>query len=265
MAAHSVVTGERQSSLMGARPKQVNLRVFDDTASLVRAAAKQFVELAGSAIDVRGRFDVAFSGGTTPRAMYALLARESAFREAIAWPRVHLFWGDERSVPHDHADSNYRMVREALLDHVAIPPDNVHPMPVDLADPSAAASAYQAELRRCFENRLPRFDLVLLGLGADAHTASLFPGTAVISETARWVYANWVEKLQVYRRTLTAPVLNAGHAKIFLATGADKADAVYGVLCGARDVMQRPAQLIDPSLGGVTWLMDDAAAARLSR
>jgi 6-phosphogluconolactonase len=264
VAAHPVVIGI-ESAAMGVQPGKLRLRVFPDSVELARAGAKQFVELAQSAIDNRGRFDVALSGGSTPRAMYALLAREGEFRDAIAWPRVHLFWGDERHVPQDHPDSNYRMVRESLIDHVVIPDENVHPMPVHLADASAVASAYQSELAGCFGGRMPEFDLVLLGLGADAHTASLFPGTPAVGETGRWVYANWVEKLAAHRLTLTAPVLNTGRTKLFLVAGADKADAVYDVLRGARNVAQKPAQLIEPHGGVVTWLVDDAAAGRLAR
>lgn len=237
-----------------------DIRVVPDARTLARAAADLFIECARAAVTARGRFDVALSGGSTPRALYVLLANDQTLRDAVPWSNVHLYWGDERHVAPHHPDSNYRMVREAMLDHIPIPDENVHAMPADLDDADAVAMAYQRELERCFAGLLPRFDLVLLGLGADGHTASLFPNSAGVLETRRWVCANWIEKLAAYRITLTAPVLNAGRLKLFLVAGADKAAAVERVLQGPRDVMLTPAQLIEAGAGQVIWLLDAAAA-----
>jgi 6-phosphogluconolactonase len=240
--------------------------VLPDAPALARRAADLFVTEARAAIDARGRFAVALSGGSTPRALYALLATDAALHDAIAWDRVYLFWGDERHVPPEHEQSNYRMVREALLDRVRIPPENVHRIAGEISDADAAAHAYQAELRAFFGlagSDLPRLDLVLLGLGADAHTASLFPGAARTLERHDLVVAHWVESAKAYRVSLTAPVLNAARTIAFVVGGADKARAVQQVLDGVRDPLRYPAQLIEPAHGRLVWLLDRAAASLL--
>lgn len=244
--------------------QRAEVRVLADSAALTRAAAELFVAQARAAIDARGRFSVALSGGSTPRSLYVLLATESVLRNAVDWSAVELFWGDERHVPPDHAESNYRMVREALLDHVPVPHRNVHRIAGERTDAADAAREYQSELERSFsldEGEAPVFDLVLLGLGADAHTASLFPGTDALSERKRLVIANWVPQAGVFRITLTAPVLNAGRMVVFLVAGADKSQAVAQVLQADRDPLRIPAQLIDPGTGRLVWLIDQAAAA----
>ena len=180
------------------------VRVFDDAEAVARAAAELFARLSRETAEERGAFAVALSGGTTPRRVYELLAGEE-FRASVPWPSVHVFFGDERTVPADHAESNYRMANEALLSRVAIPSENVHRIE-GLGDAAANASNYESVMRRFFgDAEWPRFDLVFLGMGDDGHTASLFPDTAALAEGRAWVAANWAEKLNAWRITLTAP------------------------------------------------------------
>ena len=232
-----------------------------------REAAARLQRLAAESVVAAGRFSVALSGGSTPRALYELLA-EPPFRETIDWPRVHLFWGDERFVSADHPDSNYRLAREALISKVPIPSLNVHPIPTEDSDPEAAAARYEETLRHFFvlsEGDVPRFDLVFLGLGADGHTASLFPGSPALSESHRLVVATYVQKLAAWRLTLTPPVLRAARHVIFLVCGPDKASALQEVLKGPYDPQRLPAQLVRPEEGSLTWLVDEAAASLLRR
>jgi 6-phosphogluconolactonase len=241
----------------------IDLRVFADGAELARAAAEEFTHLAEEAIRARGRFSVALSGGSTPRRLFALLADpKEPFRDRIDWRAVHLFWGDERHVPPDHPESNFRMAREALLDRAEIPAENVHRVRGEEHDAARAASLYEEELRSFFRGA-PRFDLVLLGLGADAHTASLFPGTAAVHEHERWVVAPWVEKLGTFRITLTPAVFDRAAAVIFLVQGPEKAGALRAVLAAERDPDQLPAQAVRPLDGEILWLVDRAAASGL--
>ena len=231
--------------------------ILPDAAAVAQAATDRFAALARSAIAANGRFTVALSGGSTPKAMLTRL-----IDQPVDWPHVEVFWGDERCVPPEDADSNYRMACEALLAHVPIPEQNVHRMQGEI-NPTQAASNYTAELRAVFGPvEWPHFDLVLLGLGADAHTASLFPGTDAIHEQQRWVVGHFVEKLKAYRITLTPPVINHAEHVIFLIAGADKAAALQSVLSHAPiDPDQFPAQIIQPLSGHLTWLIDQAAAA----
>jgi 6-phosphogluconolactonase len=252
----------------GIDARDAEVRVLPDPAALTRAAADLFVAEARAAIDARRHFSVALSGGSTPRSLYSLLVTDSSLRDAVAWDRVHLFWGDERHVPPGHAQSNYRMVREALIDHVDMPRENVHRIVGELTDAAEAARAYQIELQRFFDlqyNEWPVFDLVLLGLGTDAHTASLFPGSVALGEREALCIANWVEAAAAFRITLTAPVLNAARAVVFLVSGTDKAQAVASVLQGERDPLRFPAQLIQPQAGRLVWLLDRTAAGALRR
>jgi len=238
--------------------------VFPDLNSLVASAAEQVVTLAGAAIAARGRFAIGLSGGSTPRPLYELLA-SPAFASRIDWTNVHVFWGDERCVPPDHPDSNYRMARETLLDHVPLPPDNIHRLAGEL-DPATAAADYEAHLRAFFAGdgeAGPRFDLLLLGMGDDSHTASLFPGTAALGETERWAAANYVEKLDAWRLTLTPPALNAAAEIMVLVSGASKADAFHAVLSGPTDPDKYPAQVLNPNNGRLRWLVDSEAADRV--
>jgi 6-phosphogluconolactonase len=238
------------------------MRVFADPEAIAVAAARRVVELAREAIDERGAFSIALSGGSTPRRVYELLAGDE-FRESVDWPSVHVFFGDERAVPADHAESNYRMANEALLSRVLVLPENVHRIE-GLGDAAANASAYESVMRGFFgDAEWPRFDLVLLGMGDDGHTASLFPGTVALSERRAWVVANWVEKFDAWRITLSAPAINAARHVLFLVTGAGKAERLREVLKGERDPMRLPSQLISPHDGTLEWFIDNAAASRL--
>ncbi len=226
-----------------------DVQVYPDANSLARAAAEYFVTLAAEAITARGRFVVALSGGSTPRATYTLLA-STEFAPRVDWARVQVFWGDERCVPPDHPESNYALARETLLDHVPLPEGNIHRIRAEL-DPRRAAALYQEELEAVLGTE-GRFDLVLLGIGADGHTASLFPGTLALEEKTRWVVENYVESLSAWRVTLTLPVLNAARQVTFLLSGAPKAETLARVRAGER----LPAALVHLSLGRLTWMVD---------
>ncbi|MGD0266489.1 MAG: 6-phosphogluconolactonase [Candidatus Methylomirabilota bacterium] len=247
---------------------QPEIRILADGDDLCRAAAEEFVRLADEAVRARGRFTVALSGGSTPEALYRLLAAEDGgFRVRVPWGQAHFFWGDERHVPPDHPDSNYRMASEAMLSRVPVPPGNVHRIPAENPDAAEAATEYAETLRTFFDaaaGRFPRFDLILLGMGSDGHTASLFPGTDAIQEKIRLVAALWVEKLGAYRITLTVPVLNDAASVIFLVSGEGKAEALRAVLEGPHRPDRFPAQLVFPREGRLLFLVD-LAAARLLR
>jgi 6-phosphogluconolactonase len=237
----------------------VSVNIYESSEELAEAAAQEFAARAGEAIDQRGRFAVVLAGGSTPKATYEVLASDYADR--IDWSNIHFFFGDERSVPPDHEDSNYRMAREALLDHV--PAGSVHRMQGELP-PDEAAEAYEQELRDFFgSEELPRFDLILLGTGGDGHTASLFPETAALEVHDRWVVANPVLKLETTRITLTVPVINAARAVYFLVAGEGKAGPVAEILEGTPDPRQYPATLIRPQ-GGPKWMLDRPAASELT-
>ncbi len=227
-------------------------------------AARRFVELSRKAIDASGRFSVALAGGSTPKRVYELLASDD-FKHQIDWTHVHIFFGDERSVPPDHHDSNYRMAREALLAHIMLPLENVHRM-VGEGDAVSNARLYEDELHEFFDEAdWPRFDLVMLGMGDDGHTASLFPGSRALAEEQAWVVANWVEKFNTFRLTLTAPAINHAAHIMFIVTGAGKADRLPEILTGARDPERLPSQLIKPVNGTLEWFTDKAAAANLHK
>ena len=232
-----------------------------DNADLSERAAEEFVRLARQAIQLAGRFTVALSGGSTPKALYALLATPS-FAQRISWNRAHLFWGDERCVPPDHPASNYRMVRECLLAHVQIPAVNVHRMAGEKT-PQIAALEYEAELKKFFElgdGALPRFDLILLGLSEDGHTASLFLGSTALNDHEHLVAAVYVDKMNTYRLTLTLPVLNAGKEVVFLVAGASKAAIVKELLGGQASAMNYPAAKIQSRDDKLIWMITADAA-----
>jgi 6-phosphogluconolactonase len=242
------------------------IRIVDSPESLVSEAAKEFVRLARESALVEGEFSVTLAGGSTPRRLYELLANQDRFYGAVSWGQIHFFWGDERHVPPNHAESNYRMAYESMLSKVPVSQRQVHRIAAESPDASHAARAYEETIVQHFglaEGRWPRFDLVLLGLGSDAHTASLFPGTDVLTEQKRIVAAPWVEKLKAFRITLTPSVFNAAENVMFLVSGEDKAVAVEAVLRGQLQPQQFPAQLIRPHDGTLTWLIDRAAAQRL--
>jgi 6-phosphogluconolactonase len=240
--------------------------IFSDGDSLMRAEAERLVTLARDAIAAQGRFLLALAGGSTPRRLYELLSKPP-FVDRIDWSRTHVFWGDERGVPPDHPASNYRMAREALLDRVPIPKENVHRIHGE-DDPKRAAEDYERLLRGFFgPNEGPparSFDEVLLGMGADGHTASLFPGAPPLTEGRRWVMAQHVEQPEpMWRITLTPVVLNAAADVSFLVAGAAKAQRLWDVLEGGPRDEALPAQLIRPNDGALHWWVDAAAGARL--
>jgi 6-phosphogluconolactonase len=239
----------------------MNVRVFADAGNLCRAAADLFVARADAAIGRDGRFTVALSGGQTPLGTYELLAL-SPWRDQVAWDRTHVFWGDERCVPEDDPRCNAFTARRVLLDRVPIPAENVHPIACDLSA-DQAAHRYEALLRSFFPVPPSGFDLVLLGLGADGHTASLFPGSKVLAETEQWVAVVHPEAHGVPRVTLTVPFINRASAVVFLVAGTAKAGVLGLVLEGGDDGAHLPARFIRPAAGGPCWLVDEAAAAEL--
>jgi 6-phosphogluconolactonase len=236
----------------------VNVEVYDNPEELAQAAAREFAAKATEAIDGRGRFAVVLAGGSTPKATYDVLARD--YTDTIGWKDVHVFFGDERGVPPDNDDSNYKMARESLLDHV--PVGSVHRMRGELP-PDEAAEGYERDLRDFFGPvDLPEFDLILLGTGPDGHTASLFPETSALEVHDRWVVANPVLKLETTRITLTVPAINAARDVYFLVAGEGKAAPVAEILQGDPDPREYPASLIQPE-NGPTWMLDRAAASGL--
>jgi 6-phosphogluconolactonase len=222
--------------------------------------------MAGEAVEARGRARIAISGGSTPKAAFALLAdRNQPWFNRMPWDKLELFWVDERCVPPNDADSNYRMTREALLDYVPMNSRQIHRMEGEL-EPEVAAARYESELRNTFRlegAEAPRFDLVALGMGADGHTASIFPRTQAIYEMMRLVTANYVPQKDAWRLTLTWPVINLARSVFFLIGGADKAPVLKEIVLGAKDVERLPSQLIKPASGILTLLLDSGAAAGL--
>jgi 6-phosphogluconolactonase len=241
--------------------------VYPNADELARAAAVELLRLAGESIARRGVFTLALSGGSTPKKLYALLATDPAFGN-FPWEKTQLFFGDERHVPPDHPESNFRMTRESLLPTGRVPPAHLHRVRAELPNASEAAAGYEAELRTFFTagqclDGFPRFDAVLLGMGPDGHTASLFPGSKGLEETQRWVIANWVEKFQTERITFTFPVLNAARHILLLVAGADKTEMLHEVLVSKRGQKAFPVQRVAPVDGVKAWLLDEAAAAKL--
>lgn len=245
-----------------------HIHIFPDTQHVALAAANRWTKLAEEAVRQRGVFSVVLSGGNTPRALYHLMTTEP-YSEAVDWAHTQIFWGDERCVPPDHPDSNYLHAKTALLEHVPVPPENIHRILAE-QPPTLAAAAYEETLLSYFsglpdhaQRQQAQFDLVLLGLGEDAHTASLFPGTPIIQESARWVAPNYVEKLAAWRISLTPVLLNRAAHILFLVEGAGKRDALQSVLYGTYQPERYPAQIIQPQNGTLEWYVDEAAAALL--
>jgi len=237
--------------------------VLADPDSVAEAAAEMFAATAESAVHERGRFTVALAGGRTPQRLYRRLAKRE-FSERIPWDAGWYAFGDERCVPPDHPDSNYRAAYDSLLSNVPIPPERILRMRGELDQPSRAAFFYEQNLRELFpDDPWPRFDLVLLGMGADGHTASLFPGTDALAERERWVTANWAPALDAWRLTLTLPALCAARQVLFLITGQDKAKVVAQAFCGAPHDAPHPAELVVPTDGAREILLDAEAAALL--
>jgi 6-phosphogluconolactonase len=243
--------------------KAPDLRIVPDPPALFHAAADEFVRQATAAVRSKDRFTVALAGGSTPKALYRLLATNAA----LPWDRMYFFFGDERHVPPDHPESNYQMARETLLSKVPILASNIFRVSAENPDASQAAQSYEQTLRQFFQTppgSFPRFDLILLGMGPDGHTASLFPGTKALQERSRLVVANWVEKFKTDRITLTLPVLNNAAMVMFLVSGQDKANTLKEVLEGGQPADLLPSKRICPTDGKLIWLVDQAAAAALS-
>jgi len=242
---------------------QPDIRIFEDPQSLFQGAAEEVASQATAAVRSRGRFTFALSGGSTPRSVYTILTTKAS----LPWDKIYLFFGDERHVPPDNPESNYRMAKESLLSKVPIPPENIFRVPAENPDASQAAEAYEQTLRKFFDpapGSFARFDLVLLGMGPDGHTASLFPGTKALQEKFRWVVSNWVEKFKTDRLTLTLPVLNNAAVVMFLVSGQDKAGMLKEALEGRQPGELFPSKLIKPSNGELIWMLDRAVAAQLS-
>ena len=237
--------------------------IYPSVTTVLHGLADFFVAQAAAAITARGRFSVALSGGSSPKKLYELLASE-AYRNQVPWAEVYFFFGDERDVPATDPQSNFLMAKIALLDPLSIPPAHVFGVNTALP-PAEAAQAYTEAIQDFFSSQAPRLDLVLLGLGDNSHTASLFPHTAVLHVATASAEEVFVKELQAHRITLTAPLINQAHAVAFLVYGADKSAAVQSVINGARNVEEYPAQLITPTEGELHWFLDEAAAAKLPR
>ena len=236
-----------------------------DVDDLNRKAAEQFIGLAQKAIQQSGQFTVALSGGATPKGLYSLLASPD-YKERVDWRRVHLFWGDERCVPPDHPESNFRMVQESLLSKVQIPSENVHRM-MGENEPEQSAAEYEEHLRQFFHLSLgavPQFDLIFLGLGEDGHTASLFPGSSALDDTEHLVATVYVEKLKAHRLTVTLPVINAAAEIVFLVAGRSKSPVVKELLSAGSQKLNYPAAKVKPVHGHVTWLVTQDAGESLT-
>jgi 6-phosphogluconolactonase len=238
------------------------VKILKDLEAMVEFAARQILLVAQNAVAENGRFTLALAGGTTPRLLYQLLTTPPWINQ-IPWAKTHIFWGDERCVPPDHPDSNYRMAQGTLLDNLPALA-GIHRIKGELP-PTEAADEYQVQLRSVFGDALPRFDMMLQGMGADGHTASLFPETRALGETERWVVANQVPTLGTWRITLTYPVLNHARNMIFLVAGADKADTLYEVLHGEYHPHFLPTQAIKLTEGELWWVVDYAAGRRIFR
>jgi 6-phosphogluconolactonase len=253
-------------------PGQAHFSISKTIDELVRIAATGIVDAARATVASRGVFTIALSGGSTPRKLYEMLATPAISADA-PWQDIRVFWGDERHVPPDHLESNYRMAREALLDHVPIPEENIHRIMAELPNADAVAAAYEDDIRRTFDLddavpppgqiALPRFDLILLGIGEDGHTASLFPHTPALSERKRLVVANPVAKLATTRITLTVPVLNNAERVWFVVTGGSKSKILRDVIEGPYRPEDLPSQLINPTDGELLFLLDSTVAVDL--
>jgi 6-phosphogluconolactonase len=243
------------------------VRILPDAASIAKRAAQQFVQAATAAVKAKGSFAVALAGGSTPKALYGLLVNDPALRSQVPWEKMHFFFGDERNVAPDHPDSNFRMASEAMISKAPLKPEQVSRIKGEYQDTEKAALEYQQTLRSYFnltDGQLPRLDLVLLGMGNEGHTLSLFPGTKALHDNGRLVVRNWVGKLYTERVTMTAPMPNNAGLVIFMVTGADKALALKGVLEGPYEPEQLPSQLIQPKNGKLLWLVDTTVGSMLA-
>jgi 6-phosphogluconolactonase len=243
------------------------IRILPDGVAIAKRAAQEFVQAASAAVRERGTFNVSLAGGSTPKALYGLLVNDSTLRSQVPWDKTHLFFGDERHVPPDHPDSNFRMATEAMISKSPLKPEQVTRIKGEYPDAEQAALEYEKTLREYFklkDGEYPRFDLLLAGMGNEGHTLSLFPGTRALHADGRIVVRNWVGKLYTERITLTAPAASNAAEIIFMVTGADKALALKAVLEGPYEPEQLPAQLLQPGKGELLWLVDAAAGSVLA-
>jgi 6-phosphogluconolactonase len=241
------------------------IRILTTPQELFSAAAEEAIHAATESVAARGRFTIALSGGSTPKSLFNLLATNA--RTTLPWDKMFFFWGDERHVPPTDPDSNYRMADEAMLSKIPVKPENIFRIHSENPDAAAAADAYEKTLQKFFSlqpAQFPRFDLILLGMGPDGHTASLFPGSTGLQEHSRLVIANWVEKFKTNRLSFTYPVLNSAATVAFLVSGTDKAPALHEVLESDAPGDQYPAKLVHPTDGKLIWLIDRAAASQLN-
>jgi 6-phosphogluconolactonase len=237
----------------------MNLEILAGPADLANTAAELFVAKSTEAVAQRGFFTIALSGGSTPKLLYQFLAYKQ-FRPEIPWPMIHFFWTDERHVPPDDPDSNYRMAYELLLSRVPVAEHNVHRIKSENPNAAEAAKEYEEEILTFVPGSPPQLDLILLGLGNDGHTASIFPGSDVLHESQRLVAASYVDKLKSYRITMTLPLINNAASIVFLVSGVEKAEIVKEVIQGTK---RYPAQEIRPTNGELVWLLDREAASKL--
>ena len=243
------------------------IRILPDGAAIAQRAAEEFVQAAASAVRERGSFNVTLAGGSTPKALYSLLVSDPTLRSQVPWDKLHLFFGDERHVPPDHPDSNFRMATEAMISKSPLKPEQVTRIKGEYPDAEQAALEYEKTLRDYFKLKAgdyPRFDLLFAGMGNEGHTLSLFPGTKALHADGRIVVRNWIGKLYTERITLTAPAASNAAEIIFMVTGADKALALKAVLEGPYEPDQLPAQLLQPKNGKLLWLVDAAAGSMLA-
>jgi 6-phosphogluconolactonase len=243
------------------------IRILPDSAAIAKRAAQEFVQAAASAVREKNAFNVALAGGSTPKALYSLLVSDPALRSQVPWDKTHLFFGDERHVSPDHPDSNFRMATEAMISRSPLKPEQVTRIKGENPDAEQAALEYEKTLRNYFHlkpGEYPRFDLVLVGMGSEGHTLSLFPGTKALHADGRIAVRNWVGKLGTDRITLTAPAASNSAEILFMVTGADKAPALKSVLEGPYEPDQLPAQLLQPKNGKLLWLVDAAAGSMLT-
>ena len=239
--------------------------ISSDKKDLFTRTAKLIVDAADEAIARSGRFALVLTGGSTPKGLYELLASDE-WRSRIDWVKTHLFWGDERFVPSDDSQSNYGMAKKALIDHLRIPAENIHRVVTENTTPEICANTYAEDIRKFFGigvGEFPAFDFVLNGMGSNRHVLSLFPGRPTIHEKKKLVVADYIPEVSMDRITMTAPLVNAAREVVMLVAGNDKAEALKDVLYGSRDVDLKPAQLIDPKSGNLTWMVDKEAASQL--
>ena len=241
------------------------IRILKHLEQISASAAEEIIQIAVEAVEARNVFRIALSGGSTPKTLYSKLACDQDLKKQMPWQSTHFFWSDERTVPPDHAESNYRMVSEAMFKHVAVSESQIHRIHGEVDDPKRAAEEYEKEIRHHFNVSppgVPQFDLILLGMGPDGHTASLFPGTKALNEEKRLVVSNWVPKFNTNRITFTVPLINLAANVFFLVCGEDKAATLKAVLEGPYDPEVFPSQFIKPE-GDLIWFVDQAAGKLL--